>query len=61
MKPNFVQLLESFLFANDTLKSEIGEIDALRIAKAKQDVSHDKLDKWIVATIAELSEEKRAA
>jgi hypothetical protein len=61
MKPNFVGLLESFLFADDALKSELGELDALRIAKARQDVSHEKLDKWIAATIAELSDGKHAA
>jgi hypothetical protein len=61
MKPNFVHLLENFLFADGAFRSELREIDALMIAKARQDLSHDKLDKWIAATIAELKDAKLAA
>ncbi len=60
MKPSFVRLLENCLFPDDVLKPE-AELDALLIAKVKQDVSHAKLDSWIAATIAELTDEKRAA
>ena len=61
MRPNFVRLLEDYLFPDETLRPELLELDALRIAKARQDLSHDKLDKWIATTIAGLSDEKRAA
>ena len=59
MKPNFVGLLEDFLSLED--RPTRPELDALMIAKARQDVSHDKLDKWIAAAIAELRDEKHAA
>ncbi len=53
MRPNSVRLPENFLFPDDALRSDL---DALRIAKTRQDGSHQKLDKWIAAAIAELSD-----
>jgi hypothetical protein len=58
MKPNRVRLPENFLFPDDASKPDL---DALTTAKARQDVSHQKLDKWIAAAIAELRDEKRVA
>jgi hypothetical protein len=58
MRPNRVRLPENFLFPDRALRADL---DALKIAKARQDVSHQKLDRWIAAAIAELSDEKRAA
>jgi hypothetical protein len=58
---NFARLPENSLFPDDALRPELSELDALMIAKARQDVSHHKLDNWIAATIAELSDNKRAA
>ena len=37
------------------------DLEALEIAKAKQDVSHQKLDEWIAGAIAELGDEERTA
>ena len=63
MRPNFACLLESFLFPDEPPTiSELPEDGAEAIAKSRQDVAaSDKLDKWLVATIAELSDRKRAA
>jgi hypothetical protein len=58
MKPNHVRLPENFLFPDGASKPDL---DALKTAKARQDVSHQKLDTWIAAAIAELSDEKRVA
>jgi hypothetical protein len=58
MKPNCVRLPENFLFPAGASKPDL---DALQTAKARQDVSHQKLDKWIAAAIAELRDEKRVA
>jgi hypothetical protein len=60
MKPNFDALLEDFL-SSEASRPAHPELDALMIAKARQDLSHDKLDKWIAAAIAELSDKERAA
>jgi len=54
MRPNGVRLPANSLAPDETLRSD-------KKAKAMQDVSHQKLDKWIAAAIAELSEQKRAA
>jgi hypothetical protein len=52
MKPEYMRLLENLVQAD---ASRLGsERDALKTAKARQDKSHAKLDKWIAATIAEL-------
>jgi hypothetical protein len=48
-------LLENSLIQADALKPE-PERDALMAAKARQDRSYVKLDNWIAATIAELTE-----
>jgi hypothetical protein len=58
MKPNRVRLPENFLFPDGASKPDL---DALKTAKARQDVSHQKLDEWIAAAIAELSGDRRAA
>jgi hypothetical protein len=58
MKPNRVRLPENFLFPDGASKPDL---DALKTAKARQDVSHQKLDEWIAAAIAELSSDRRAA
>jgi len=58
MRPNRVHLPENFLFPDSASKPDL---DALKTAKARQDVSYQKLDTWIAAAIAELSDEKRAA
>ena len=58
MKPNRVRQPENFLFPAGASKPDL---DALQTAKARQDVSHQKLDKWIAAAIAELRDEKRVA
>jgi hypothetical protein len=41
------------LFSDEISKPDL---DALRMAKARQDGSHQKLDQWIAAAIAELSD-----
>jgi hypothetical protein len=56
MRPNRARLPENFLFPDGASKPDL---DALKTAKARQDVSHQKLDTWISAAIAELSDEKR--
>jgi hypothetical protein len=56
MKSDRVRLLENLV--QDALKTG-SERDALKKAKARQDRSHAKLDKWIAAAIAELSPSKR--
>jgi hypothetical protein len=58
MRPNGVRLPANSLAPDEALRSDL---DALRKAKAMQDVSHQKLDRWIAAAIAELSDEKRFA
>ena len=56
MRPNDVRLPANSLALDEALRSDL---DALRKAKARQDVSHQKLDKWIAAAIAELSNTAR--
>jgi hypothetical protein len=58
MRPNHVGLPENFLFPEGASKPDL---DALKTAKARQDASYQKLDTWIAAAIAELSDEKRSA
>jgi hypothetical protein len=58
MRSNGARLPENFLFPDDASRTDL---DALKSAKAKQDVSHHKLNEWIAAAIAELSGEKHAA
>jgi hypothetical protein len=64
MRPNSIRLPRNVLFADEASKpgfdfsDEVSkpDLDALRVAKARQDGSHQKLDQWIAAAIAELSE-----
>jgi hypothetical protein len=58
MRSNAVRLPANSLAPDEALRPDLSD---LKIAKARQDVSHQKLDKWIAAAIAELSNEKRAA
>jgi hypothetical protein len=53
MKPNGIGLPENLLFPDDPARPDL---DALRMAKARQDVSHQRLDRWIADAIAELSD-----
>jgi hypothetical protein len=58
MKSDGVRLPANSLAPEEALRLDLSD---LKIAKARQDVSHQKLDKWIAAAIAELSDQKRAA
>jgi hypothetical protein len=53
MRPNGIGLPENLLFPDDPSRPDL---EALRMAKARQDVSHQRLDRWIADTIAELSD-----
>jgi hypothetical protein len=56
MKPDRVRLPKNVLFSDDTWKPDL---EALQTAKARQDHSHQKLDKFISAALAELGGEDR--
>jgi hypothetical protein len=58
MRPNRVHLRDDSLVPDDASKPDL---DALEIAKARQDLSHQKLEKFIAEALAELSDEVRAA
>ena len=58
MRANSVRLRENFLPPVDASGPDL---EALKKAKARQDVSHQKLDKWIADAIAELSDDERPA
>ena len=58
MRSNAVRVLENAFAPDEALRPDLND---LKIAKARQDVSHQKLDQWIAAAIAELSDQKRAA
>ena len=58
MKPNRVRLPKDVLFPNDASRPDL---EALETAKARQDMSHQKLDRFIAAALAELGGEDRAA
>jgi hypothetical protein len=58
MRPNGIRLPENSLSPDDAPGPDL---EALKIAKTKQDVSHQKLDKWFADAIAALSDEVRAA
>jgi hypothetical protein len=51
MGPNGGRLPENTLFEDDPWRSDL---DTLKIAKARQDLSHMKLEQWITAAIDEL-------
>jgi hypothetical protein len=57
MRPNFAGLREDFLSADDT-RPTLPDLDALKMAKATQGVSSDRLDKWIATAISELSDKE---
>jgi hypothetical protein len=58
MKPNRVRLRKESPRPDHAPDPDI---EALQTAKARQDISHQKLDEWIAAAIAELSDRERAA
>jgi hypothetical protein len=73
MKPTRVRLPKNTLFQGDAFRGDAFQRDAFRgdasrpdlealaTAKARQDASHRKLDKFITAALAELSDEDRNA
>ena len=58
MRPASLRLPKNTLFQGDAARPDL---DALETAKARQDESHQKLDKFIKAALAELSSEERAS
>jgi hypothetical protein len=58
MKPSRVRLPKNVLFSDDARRPDL---TALETAKARQDISHQKLDKFIAAALAELSGDDRVA
>jgi hypothetical protein len=58
MIPNRVPLRDDSFVADDASKPAL---DGLETAKARQDLSHQKLERFIAEALAELSDEVRAA
>jgi hypothetical protein len=58
MRSKNVQSREDLLSPDEASRQEL---EALQTAKAGQDISHQKLDRFIAAALAELSREDRAA
>jgi hypothetical protein len=58
MKPASIRLPKNVLFQDDAARPDL---EALETAKARQDESHQKLDKFIAAALAELSGKDRPA
>jgi hypothetical protein len=58
MKPDRRRLPKNTLFSDDAWRPDL---EALETAKARQDHSHRKLDKFISATIAELNRDDSTA
>ncbi len=58
MRPVSIRLPKDVLFQDDAARTDI---EALQSAKARQDESHRKLDKFIAAALAELSGEDQPA
>ena len=58
MRPKSVRVRKNSLSSDDASKSEL---EALKSAKARQDISHQNLDKFIAAALAELNRGDRAA
>ena len=52
MRPKSVRLRENSLSSDEASKSEL---EALKTAKARQDISHQNLDEFIAAALAELN------
>jgi hypothetical protein len=60
MSTDIFRLLENLLVLDEPFRPEMSESEALMHAKARQDRSYDKFDKWIAGTIAELRDGKGA-
>jgi len=58
MRPKSVRVRKNSLSSDEASKSEL---EALKTAKARQDVSHQNLDEFIAAALAELNRGDRAA
>ena len=58
MRPKSVRLRENSLSSDEAPKSEL---EALKSAKDRQDISHQNLDEFIAAALAELNRRGRAA
>jgi len=58
MRPKNVQSREDVLSPDEASRQEL---EALQAAKAGQDISHQKLDRFIAAALVELSRGDRAA
>jgi hypothetical protein len=58
MKPNRVHLREDSAIPDDAPGEDL---KVLETAKARQDVSHQKLNEFIAAALAELGDDVRAA
>ena len=58
MRPKSLRLRENSLPSGEASKSEL---EALKTAKARQDISHQNLDEFIAAALAELNRQDRAA
>ena len=58
MRPKSVRLRDNSLSPDEASKSEL---EALKSAKARQDISHQNLDEFIAAALAELNRRDRAA
>jgi hypothetical protein len=58
MRPKSVRLRENSLSSDEASKCEL---EALKTAKARQDISHQNLDEFIAAALAELNRRDRAA
>jgi hypothetical protein len=58
MRPKSVRVRKNSLSSDEASKSEL---EALKTAKARQDISHQNLDEFIAAALAELNRGDRAA
>ena len=58
MRPKSVRLRDNSLSSDEASKSEL---EALKTAKARQDISYQNLDEFIAAALAELNRQDRAA
>jgi hypothetical protein len=58
MKPNLVPLRDDSSVPGDASKPDLVGLEK---AKARQDLSHQKLERFIAEALAELSDEVRAA
>jgi hypothetical protein len=58
MRPKSVDFQKNLRSPDDASRQEL---EALKAAKAEQDISHQKLDRFIADALAELSRDDRAA